>query len=127
MKEQPATSAKGTMREEERGWADDERRDAEFIPDAAPTDRQAAARCGSNISASCVEKVFVSQTDSYVVGVLLVCSHSLLYCPRSLTGKIKKGVGWYVDAAPTLSSKLQFSASTMADVIGLIGRTNRVR
>ena len=97
MKEQPATSAKGTMREEERarmGWADDdERRDAEFIPDAAPTDRQAAARCGSNISASCVEKVFVSQTDSYVVGVLLVCSHSLLYCPRSLTGKIKKGVG----------------------------------
>ena len=37
MKEQPATSAKGTMREEERGWdgrTTRDERDAEFIPDA---------------------------------------------------------------------------------------------
>ena len=57
------------------GWAaDDERRDAEFIPDAAPR-RQAgrrAARCGSNISASCVEKVFVSQTLMWLESSLFV-------------------------------------------------------
>ena len=69
--------------------------------------------------------------DSYVVRVLLVCcSHSLLYCPPFTHGKNKERrwlVGTSIDAAPTLSSKMQFSASTMADVIGLIGRTNRVR